>query len=275
MSQERGQAGDLIGGRCWVLLSMRDLAVSWDEYHHRCALGLRECYIVRVTYDSRYTLCPVRYAAHSQNIAGLRLTKEPSFRYMPKECFRSCESRRRQDKLSLDEDMAGGTNVGSVRPFLLEVADHLPGGRCLDIAAGRGGNSLFMARRGYRVDAVDWSVEQLMAARSEVLHRRVQLNLVAADLTTYPFDRERYDVILCFRYLERRIFPAIARALKPAGALVFETFTLAHRRTRPDFPLTYCLEPGELLHAFPELHVALYRELPAQDTASLLAFRRV
>lgn len=181
---------------------------------------------------------------------------------------------KRRKGLPLANMRSEATRVGSVRPFLLEVARELPGGCCLDMAAGRGANSLFMAQRGYRVEAVDWSLERLMAARSQALRRGLRLNLVVADLTAHFFPRERYDVVLCFRYLERRIFPAMARALKPGGVLVFETFTLAHRKSRPDFRVSYCLEPGEPLHAFPELHVAMYRELPAQDTASLLAFRR-
>lgn len=176
--------------------------------------------------------------------------------------------------MSSKEGTRGETEVGPGRPFLVEVAEQLPGGCCLDIAAGRGGNALFMARRGYRVDAVDWNVERLMVAQSAAVRQGVRLNLIAADMTAYRLGLERYDVVLCFRYLERGIFPAMARALKPGGALVFETFTRAYRKIRPDFPLPYCLEPGELLRAFPGLHVALYRELPMQDTAALLAFRQ-
>ena len=35
----------------------------------------------------------------------------------------------------------------------------------------------------------------------------------------------------------------------------------------------FCLARGELLGAFPSLRVAIYRESPGEDTASLLAFR--
>jgi hypothetical protein len=65
----------------------------------------------------------------------------------------------------------------------------------------------------------------------------------------------------------------MARALKPGGALLLETFTEEYLMTRPDFPREFCLAPGELLGAFPELRVAIYREMSGERAASLLAFR--
>ena len=162
---------------------------------------------------------------------------------------------------------------GSPAPFLLASFDHLPAGRCLDIAAGRGGNALFMAERGYQVDAVDWSLAGLSQAQAEARKHSLPINLIAADLATYSLPEERHDVVLCFRYLERRLWPQMVRALRPGGALLLETFTEEHRLDHPDFPKEYCLAPGELLGAFPDLRVAAYREVPGEATASLLAFR--
>jgi SAM-dependent methyltransferase len=156
---------------------------------------------------------------------------------------------------------------------LVSCIDHLPPGRCLDLAAGRGGNALFMAERGYSVDALDWSPLGLRLARAEALRRNVGLNFVVADLTTHPLPQGCYDVVLCFRYLERSLWPAMARALRPGGALLVETFTEEHRRGRNDFPPEFCLGPGELLRAFPGLRIAVYREMPGEEAASLLAFR--
>ncbi|MFQ5790773.1 MAG: hypothetical protein ACE5JI_09890 [Acidobacteriota bacterium] len=57
------------------------------------------------------------------------------------------------------------------------------------------------------------------------------------------------------------------------GALVVETFTREEGKSRADFPEAYCLPPGELRHAFPRLRVAVYRDRPEAEAASLLAFR--
>jgi 2-polyprenyl-3-methyl-5-hydroxy-6-metoxy-1,4-benzoquinol methylase len=165
------------------------------------------------------------------------------------------------------------TKGDSPAPFLIEVLNALPRGRCIDLAAGQGANALFMARAGYSVDAFDWSIEGLRVLRDEASASELSVNLVAADLTFFPLPKNRYDVLLCFRYLERSLWPVMARALRPGGALVMETFTTERLKTKPDFPKEYCLQLGELKRAFPELRIDIYREEPAEETASILAFR--
>jgi hypothetical protein len=65
----------------------------------------------------------------------------------------------------------------------------------------------------------------------------------------------------------------MARALRPDGVLLFETYTRAQLEFAggPRNPV-YLLETGELREAFPELSVTFYRELSAgQGIASLVA----
>ncbi len=163
---------------------------------------------------------------------------------------------------------------GDPTSFLVSSIPHLPPGRCLDLATGRGGNALFMAAQGYRVDAVDWSVAGLNHAQEGAVRRNLPVNLLLADLTKFPIPERRYDVVLCFRYLDRNLWGDIVQALRPGGALLIETFTEEHLQTHPEFPREFCLAPGELLTAFPELRMAIYREIPDEGAASLLAFRQ-
>ena len=130
-----------------------------------------------------------------------------------------------------------------------------------------------MAQRGYKVDAADWSLEALRRAGGEASRQELALNLLVADLASYPLPVVRYDVLLCFRYLERSLWHDMERALRPGGALLMETFTEEHRRDHPDFPTAYCLAPGELRGAFPLLKVALYHESRSEGSASLFAIR--
>src|SRR5208283_2133 len=46
--------------------------------------------------------------------------------------------------------------------FLVNHEEILRSGRALDVAAGRGGNSIFLAERGYGIDAVDISFQALL-----------------------------------------------------------------------------------------------------------------
>ena len=49
--------------------------------------------------------------------------------------------------------------------FLVAHEEILRSGRALDVACGRGGNALFLAERGYSVDAVDISFQALFSCK--------------------------------------------------------------------------------------------------------------
>ena len=171
-----------------------------------------------------------------------------------------------------------------------ELLPLLPTGAALDIACGTGRHTLLLAARGQHVTAVDWSsvaLETLEArARSaqvpvrkaksvaEAASRKHEgLDLVQQDLERIEMPEHSYDLILCIQYLHRPLFPRMARALRPGGVLLFETFT----RAQLEFPggprnPEYLLDAGELRTAFPDLGVMFFRELRAeQGIASLVA----
>jgi tellurite methyltransferase len=136
------------------------------------------------------------------------------------------------------------------------------GRRALDLACGDGRNARFLAELGFQVDALDISdvvVDRLAAAalaRDLTVSARVADLEHAADLPT-----EHYDVIVNFNYLQRNLFDRLARALRPGGLLLFETFGRAHvDELGNDFPAEFVLGDNELLRAFPGLRVLHYRE---------------
>jgi SAM-dependent methyltransferase len=171
-----------------------------------------------------------------------------------------------------------------------ELLPLLPLGPALDIACGTGRHALILAARGQPVTAVDFSGVALgvleararsMGApvrRSESLReggrpQKGGLELIHADLERIRLPERGYDLILCTQYLQRDLFQQMARALRPNGVLLMETFTRAQLEFAggPRNP-AYLLENGELREAFPELRVLFYRELRAgQGIASLLA----
>ncbi|PYU80640.1 MAG: hypothetical protein DMG51_15590 [Acidobacteria bacterium] len=102
------------------------------------------------------------------------------------------------------------------------------------------------------------------------------LELTQADLERTHLPERRFDLILCIQYLQRSLFSQMARALRPDGVLLFETYTRAQLEFAggPRNP-AYLLETGELREAFPELCVQFYRELRAgQGIASMVARKR-
>ena len=136
-------------------------------------------------------------------------------------------------------------------------------GRALDIACGTGRNTHFLADSGFVVDAVDLSDYAL-----EKIRTADNIKKIDADLDSYVFEEDAYDLILKVNYLDRKMFPKIIKALKKGGVFIYETFVKTptgegyHNPTNPDFHL----DLDELPKAFSELEIISYKE---QDAINL------
>lgn len=114
-------------------------------------------------------------------------------------------------------------------PLVRDCVDWLPEGRALDVATGTGRNALYLAERGYEVDAVDVSDVALRTARDRADERGVAVNWVQADLDTHPLPEGVYDVIVVTFFQAFDRLPDIKEALAPGRVLLYEH----HLRAEP------------------------------------------
>lgn len=133
-------------------------------------------------------------------------------------------------------------------------------GRALDIASGRGRNSLFLAERGWEVEAMDVSEVALAQTRAQAERKHLSITVTRADLDQADLPGQAYDLIINFNFLQRSLILKIKDALKIRGYVVFETFlidqqTLGHPRNP-----AYLLGHNELLERFRDFRVLFYRE---------------
>ncbi len=129
-------------------------------------------------------------------------------------------------------------------------------GRALDIAAGTGRNTHYLAEKGFVVDAVDYSDYALSRIKN-----MATINKIDTDLDTYRLGFNTYDLIVNCNYLDRRHFPQIKEALKEGGLLIYETFIVAHGEAyHQPTNLDFVLRKNELLHTFIGLDVIYYEE---------------
>jgi SAM-dependent methyltransferase len=142
-------------------------------------------------------------------------------------------------------------------PWLIEHRDLLTGpGRALDVACGDGRNALYLAQRGYTVDAIDASSVAIGALRAAALERALDVRPHLVDLEREPLPDGPYDVIVTMNFLQRDLFGALQDALAPGGLLLYETLGQAHVvQLGRSFNPAYLLEDGELLRAFDRLEV--------------------
>jgi tellurite methyltransferase len=160
--------------------------------------------------------------------------------------------------------------------FLREHLDELPRGAALDLAMGEGRNAIFLAHHGYRVTGIEKSPTAVAKARARAEAEGVRLNLIEADLESYPLPRAQFDVVLCFYYLQRDLCAPMEAALRPGGALVMETYTVEQLQfERGPRSRVHLLEPNELYRFYRHLRISCYREVIRDDRAlaSLLAFK--
>lgn len=139
-------------------------------------------------------------------------------------------------------------------------------GPALDIACGNGRNSIYLARMGFQVEALDISSVATDWLNKEAVEQKLPIAARSLDITAWEFPPDRYQLIINFNFLERSIFPGIVKALAPGGLLLFETFL-----QDPDFQTSmnarFLLKPNELLRAFSGFRVLHYLEGPSAKGA--------
>jgi SAM-dependent methyltransferase len=108
--------------------------------------------------------------------------------------------------------------------MLRRHVDALPEGRALDVAAGTGRNAVFLADRGYRVDALDGSRAGLEITRDRAAERDAggRLEVVQTDLPSHAFPTETYDLVTISFYRAVDRLSDIKESLRDGGVLYVE-----------------------------------------------------
>ncbi|MDD3591986.1 MAG: methyltransferase domain-containing protein [Sulfurovum sp.] len=122
-----------------------------------------------------------------------------------------------------------------------------PGREALDIACGMGRHTRYLASEGFHVDALDIS-----SAAIRTLQGIENISAKEVDFDTYRLEENKYDLIVCTYFLDRRLFPQIEKALKEGGIFIYETFMYHPDNDRSTSNRTFLLEEGELEATFDE-----------------------
>jgi tellurite methyltransferase len=146
-----------------------------------------------------------------------------------------------------------------LRQILESDAWQVVPGRALDIAAGKGRNALYLAKRDFEVVAVDISKVALDAARLHAQQMHLQVDFQQLDLEQ-GFPEGEYDLILNINYLQRSLIPKIKTSLRVGGHVIFETYLIDQQVVGHPKNPNYLLAYNELLERFHDFRVLYYRE---------------
>ena len=152
-------------------------------------------------------------------------------------------------------------NILKPAQFLVENVNLLPKGQVLDVAMGSGANAVYLARMGFEVEGVDISAEAVNTALELARKSGVNLKARLADLeSNYRIRKSSYDVIICFKYLQRSLIQQMKDGLRTGGMVVYETFIVDQARFgKPKNP-DHLLKHNELLDLFRDFRCLRYRE---------------
>lgn len=167
----------------------------------------------------------------------------------------------KSDREKWDSRYGGeGDSLPPPDAYLVEHAGLLTSGTALDLACGLGANAVFLAHRGYRVDAVDISFVAL--SRLQALADRLDLHIrtVAADLDSFPLPKAMYDLVIVFYFFAPALMPSIRDCLKQRGLLIYATYNERHRSVKPGFCRDYLVPPDGLAPYFADFDVLAHEE---------------
>jgi SAM-dependent methyltransferase len=114
--------------------------------------------------------------------------------------------------------------------FLVSVAEAIPPGPVLCLAAGEGRNAVYLAQRGHAVTAVDSSAVGLAKAQRLAQERQVTVQTVVADLADYQIATGAWQAITAIfchlpPELRRSVHQRVVAGLAPGGLFILEAYT--------------------------------------------------
>ncbi len=168
------------------------------------------------------------------------------------------------------DDRYARTGVGEPGPpgVLVGRTGLVPtAGRALDVACGRGTVAVWLAARGLATDAVDASPAGLALGRELAAREGVTVAWIEADLAAGLPRAGPYDVVVCQRFRDPALYPALIGVLAPGGLLAITVLS-----TVGDAAGRFRAAPGELLAAV-GAQLEVLDHVEGDGEASLLARR--
>lgn len=138
---------------------------------------------------------------------------------------------------------------------IIQIEQNTSGRRALDLACGAGRDSVFLARRGWDVTAIDIKEDALARCRSLAESSGCLVTTRQADMETDSnhLVGETYDLILVMRYLHRPFLPQLLNHLNPNGMLCYSTFMVGCEQFGSPKNPNFLLKPNELADTFPQM----------------------
>jgi SAM-dependent methyltransferase len=153
--------------------------------------------------------------------------------------------------------------------FLVQNIKHLkPAGKVLCLAEGEGRNSVYLAKLGFEVEAVDFSLEAKNKALELAIKNNVSIKYTVADLNDFDFGKNCFDAIISISAhtnseLRKKIFNQVKTALKAGGIFLLEGYNKSqiNRNTGGPKDIDMLFAKDELVENFKDFEILHCAEL--------------
>lgn len=143
--------------------------------------------------------------------------------------------------------------------------------RAMDVGCGLGRNSLYLARRGWHVVAVDVSEVALEKLGQAAADENLPITCLQRDLETVPASPEDpamtgpYDLVIMIRYTNVPLIGPLKSALVPGGYLLVEEHMDTEAEVVGPRESRFRVAPGQLREAAGDFEVIHYQEGLLED----------
>ncbi len=118
-------------------------------------------------------------------------------------------------------------------PTLEKYLNKIPQGKALDIGAGSGKNSLFLAQNGFQVKAIDKDKQEIAKLKQMAKENKLLIKTEVIDIKDLNFKEKEYSLIIASASLDflkkselEIIFKKIKKALKLNGFIYLLAFSI-------------------------------------------------
>lgn len=151
---------------------------------------------------------------------------------------------------------------GEPSSVVLAELEGLASGRALDFGCGNGRHAMWLAERGWRVTAVDFSTEALRQARQRSAASGIHVDWVEADLIDYEPESQAFDLVLvAYLHIPRGdrgpILAKASAAVATGGTLLLVGHDMTNIGTGAPGPTSPALlyTPTDIVPELPELEI--------------------